>query len=132
MRTPPGFRLAFPSQVLRLKNLYTVFGRLLAVGFLNLLQHCVSVALLRLTPITLFTYYQHDVFLCVLIYMDDLLITRNSLSVVTKFKAYLSSCLGMKDLGPLKYFLVYRLLKITLDYIYANGSTLWRSFRRLV
>lgn len=44
-------------------------------------------------------------FLCVLIYVDDLLITGNSLAAITKFREYLSSYFHMKDLGPLKYFL---------------------------
>lgn len=42
---------------------------------------------------------------CILINVDELLIIGNSLSFVTKFKDYMSSCFHMKDLGPLKYFL---------------------------
>lgn len=36
---------------------------------------------------SLFSYHVADMFLCVLIYIDDLLITDNSLSAVNKFKA---------------------------------------------
>lgn len=54
---------------------------------------------------SLFTYIVNSVFLCVLIYVDDLLITGNSFPSIAKFKAYLNSCFSMKDLGPLKYFL---------------------------
>lgn len=54
---------------------------------------------------SLFTYTADDVFLYVLIYVDDLLITGNSLSSITKFKTYLNSYFYMKDLGHSKYFL---------------------------
>lgn len=54
---------------------------------------------------SLFTYHVGDTFLCVLIYVDDLLITSNSLSEVNKFKISLSSTFHVKELGVLKYFL---------------------------
>lgn len=54
---------------------------------------------------SLFTYYVGDIYLCLLIYVDDLLITGNSLPTVNKFKTSLSTTLLMKDLGTLKYFL---------------------------
>lgn len=54
---------------------------------------------------SLFTYHFGDIFLYVLIYVDDLLITSNSLPVITKFKTALSTTFRMKDLGTLKYFL---------------------------
>lgn len=53
----------------------------------------------------LFTYHVDDNFLSILIYVDDFLITGNSLSSIAKFEKYLSSCFHMKDLGSLKYFL---------------------------
>ena len=41
-----------------------------------------------------------------LIYVDDLVLTRNNPEVFTQFKKYLNNCFQIKDLGPLKYFLV--------------------------
>lgn len=41
----------------------------------------------------------------VLVYMDDSLITGNSILVINMFKASLSSTFHIKDLGVLKYFL---------------------------
>lgn len=75
---------------------------------------------------SLSTYRRHDIFLYVLIYVADLLIIGNSLSSILKFKEYMSSCLHMKDLGPLKYSLGIEIAKIPVVYFYANGSTLWR------
>lgn len=46
-----------------------------------------------------------DTYLYVLIYVDDLFITGNSLLAITKFKASLSITFYMKDLRSLKYFL---------------------------
>lgn len=40
-----------------------------------------------------------------LIYVDDLVIAGNDLGMLTTFKAYLSECFHMKDLGKIKYFL---------------------------
>lgn len=54
---------------------------------------------------SLFTYHVGDIFLYVLIYVDDLLIIGNSFPVITKFKTALSTTFRMKDLGTLKYFL---------------------------
>ncbi|RVW23158.1 Retrovirus-related Pol polyprotein from transposon TNT 1-94 [Vitis vinifera] len=41
----------------------------------------------------------------VLVYVDDLIISRNDGKTVQQFKDYLSRCFHMKDLGKLKYFL---------------------------
>ncbi|GJW73842.1 ribonuclease H-like domain-containing protein [Tanacetum coccineum] len=45
------------------------------------------------------------VFLTLLVYMDDIIITGNSISEIEKFKVYLKSKFMIKDLGKLKYFL---------------------------
>lgn len=37
--------------------------------------------------------------------MNDLIITRNDLNALKKFKAHLKTFFHMKDLGALKYFL---------------------------
>ncbi|KAK3030496.1 hypothetical protein RJ639_038802 [Escallonia herrerae] len=41
----------------------------------------------------------------VLVYVDDLIISRNNHAAIQRFKTYLSECFHMKDLGALKYFL---------------------------
>ncbi|GKF26211.1 ribonuclease H-like domain-containing protein, partial [Tanacetum coccineum] len=40
-----------------------------------------------------------------LVYVDDIIITGNSISEIEKFKVYLKSKFMIKDLGKLKYFL---------------------------
>ncbi|KAK3014590.1 hypothetical protein RJ639_009823 [Escallonia herrerae] len=54
---------------------------------------------------TLFTYRKRDVFLSVLVYVDDLILAGNNSTACSSFKKYLNDCFKLKDLGPLKYFL---------------------------
>ncbi|RVW86501.1 Retrovirus-related Pol polyprotein from transposon RE2 [Vitis vinifera] len=54
---------------------------------------------------SLFTYTTDNVQINVLVYVDDLIISGNDSAALKTFKAYLSDCFKMKDLGVLKYFL---------------------------
>ena len=54
---------------------------------------------------SLFTKSDNDVFLALLVYVDDIIITGNSVSEIDKFKVFLNSKYMIKDLGKLKYFL---------------------------
>lgn len=54
---------------------------------------------------SLFTYASPDLFLRVLVYVGDLIVTGNNPSAISLFKTHLSTCSHMKDLGSLKYFL---------------------------
>nr|GEV89622.1 ribonuclease H-like domain-containing protein [Tanacetum cinerariifolium] len=49
--------------------------------------------------------YDKGVFLALLVYMDDIIITGNSVFEIEKFKVFLKSKFMIKDLGKLKYFL---------------------------
>ena len=53
---------------------------------------------------SLFVYRKEDIVLYILVYVDDLVIAGNSCNAIAEFKAYLSNCFHMKDLGKLKYF----------------------------
>jgi hypothetical protein len=54
---------------------------------------------------SLFTKSDNDVFLALLVYVDDIIITGNSVTEIEKFKAFLNSKFMIKDLGKLRYFL---------------------------
>ncbi|GJV35528.1 ribonuclease H-like domain-containing protein, partial [Tanacetum coccineum] len=54
---------------------------------------------------SLYTKFDKGVFLALLIYVDDIIITGNSVSEIEKFKIFLKSNFMIKDLGKLKYFL---------------------------
>ena len=106
MKPPPGFLPADPSLVCKLKK--SIYG-------LRQAPRCwfskLSTALLNYgftrshKDNSLFTYSHGSVVLHVLVYVDDLIVCGNDYAVITKFKAYLSRCFKMKDLGILKYFL---------------------------
>lgn len=74
----------------------------------------------------------HGIFLCVLLYVDNLFTNGNNPTAITQFKNHLSNCFHMKDLGSSKYFLrikvarnAYRLYlsrcKYALDIISETG-----------
>lgn len=54
---------------------------------------------------SLYTKDKNGVFLALLVYVDDIVITGNNVDEIEKFKGFLKSKFMIKDLGPLKYFL---------------------------
>lgn len=54
---------------------------------------------------SLFTLSVNDVFLILLVYVDEIIITGNNVSVVNNVKKYLDEKFKIKDLGILQYFL---------------------------
>ncbi|GJT98775.1 ribonuclease H-like domain-containing protein [Tanacetum coccineum] len=54
---------------------------------------------------SLFTKADSGMFLALLVYVDDIIITGNSLVHIENFKVFLKSKFQIKDLGKLKYFL---------------------------
>ncbi|GJY81632.1 ribonuclease H-like domain-containing protein [Tanacetum coccineum] len=54
---------------------------------------------------SLFTKKSDKVFIALLVYVDDIVITGNDLIKIEKFKMFLKSKFQIKDLGKLKYFL---------------------------
>ncbi|GKB43529.1 ribonuclease H-like domain-containing protein [Tanacetum coccineum] len=53
---------------------------------------------------SLYIKFDKRVFLTLLVYVDDIIITGNSISEIEKFKEFLKSKFMIKDLGKLKYF----------------------------
>lgn len=103
---PQIFRITSPHQVCKLKKSVYVLRQAPRCWFSKLtaaLHQCGFVQ--SYADYSLFTYAANDVFLYVLIYVNNLLITSTSLFSIDKFKAYMSSCFHIKDLGSLKYFL---------------------------
>ncbi|GJS53773.1 ribonuclease H-like domain-containing protein [Tanacetum coccineum] len=60
----------------------------------------------------LFIKYYGDVVITLLVYVDEIIITRNNLPEINKFKHFLKTKFMIKDLGKLKYFLGIEVLEI--------------------
>ncbi|GJX43863.1 ribonuclease H-like domain-containing protein [Tanacetum coccineum] len=59
----------------------------------------------RKADYSLYTKSDKDVFLALLVYVNDIIITGNNVSEIDKFKVFLKSKFMIKDLAKLKYFL---------------------------
>ncbi|GKC69852.1 putative RNA-directed DNA polymerase, partial [Tanacetum coccineum] len=60
---------------------------------------------------SLFTKTVNNIFVALLVYVDDIVITGNDENEINKFKQFLSSKCQIKDLGLLKYFLGIKVIK---------------------
>ena len=60
----------------------------------------------------MYTLNKGNVFLVLLIYVDDIVMTGNSISEINHVKAWLSNKFMIKDLGKLKYFLGIEVIDI--------------------
>lgn len=106
MKPPPGFHYSSPHQVCRLRKSLYGLRQAPCCWFSKLkdgLHQCGFIQFY--VNYSLFTYHNNDIFLCILIYVDDFFITANSLPAISSFKTYFCSYFHMKDLGTLKYFL---------------------------
>nr|GEV11486.1 retrovirus-related Pol polyprotein from transposon TNT 1-94 [Tanacetum cinerariifolium] len=60
---------------------------------------------------SLFTYYKDKDALVLLIYVDDILLAGNNTSMISKIKQKFHQTFGIKDLGPLHYYLGIEFLR---------------------
>jgi len=106
MKLPPGFQVSVPGKVCKLKkSLYGLkltprcwFAKLSAAFKGYRFQQSYS-------DYSLFSMNNGNIHLSLLVYVDDLIVAGNDSAAIQRFKAYLSACFHMKDLGVLKYFL---------------------------
>ncbi|CAM8916143.1 unnamed protein product [Rhodiola kirilowii] len=108
MQLPPGFNKALENQGKVCKLLKSLYGLkqasrqwfskftdvLLAYGFTQSLH-----------DYSLFTYSRDGIFLALLVYVDDIILTETCTDQIEAVKDYIHSCFSIKDLGPLRFFL---------------------------
>ena len=71
---------------------------------------------------TLFLRNNGDQITCLVIYVDDMVITGNNAQKIDKLKSQLFQEVEMKDLGQLKYFLGIEVLRSKRGYLSIKGS----------
>ncbi|GJX72276.1 ribonuclease H-like domain-containing protein [Tanacetum coccineum] len=59
---------------------------------------------------SLYIKHSNDLFVALLVYVDDFIITGNNIDEIKNFKSYLKSKFMIKDLGAIKYFLGIEIL----------------------
>ncbi|PKI72225.1 hypothetical protein CRG98_007423 [Punica granatum] len=114
MRPPPVYNVLAPNQACRLRK--SLYG--LRQASRNRFPKF-SVALKdygfeqSAADYSLFTYSREGIFMVVLVYVDDLILTGNDPSSCSRFKQYLDHCFHIKDLGKLKYFVGIEVARTT-------------------
>ncbi|RVW30627.1 Retrovirus-related Pol polyprotein from transposon RE2 [Vitis vinifera] len=133
MKLPPGFERSDPNLVCRLRKSLYGLKQAPRCWFAKLVTALKGYGFLQsYSDYSLFTYTKGNVQINVLVYVDDLIISGNDSVALKTFKAYLSDCFKMKDLGVLKYFLGIEVarssvglflcqLKYTLDIVLEAG-----------
>ncbi|RVW73210.1 Retrovirus-related Pol polyprotein from transposon RE2 [Vitis vinifera] len=106
MKLPPGFERSDPNLVCRLRKSLYGLKQAPRCWFAKLVTALKGYGFLQsYSDYSLFTYTKGNVQINVLVYVDDFIISGNDSAALKTFKAYLSDCFKMKDLGVLKYFL---------------------------
>jgi len=123
MKLPPSFQVSVPGKVCKLKK--SLYG-------LKQAPRCwfakVSTALKgyrfhqSYSDYSLFSMNKGNVHRSVFVYVDDLSVTGNDSATIQRFKAYLSACFHMKDLGVLKYFLGVEIARSSDGFYLCKGN----------
>lgn len=106
MKMPPGFDKGGINKVCKLtKSLYD-----LKQASRNWFEK-LTTSLTRygfeqsMADYSLFTYNKDEIFLGILVYVDDMIVVSDNEAASTLLKQFLDRSFGIKDLGRLKYFL---------------------------
>jgi len=112
MTLPPGFTCTNPRQVCQLQKSLYGLRHAHDTGLLNSPPNCVSMDLFIPMQTTLSSptgkrmfLWLYNVFMALLVYVEDIVLARNDHRACADLKSYPHSCFSIKDLGPLKYFL---------------------------
>ena len=105
MKLPPGYTASTPNKVCRLKKSLYGLKQAPRQWFAKLSSKLCEYGFVKsYADYSLFTYRRGEVFMVLLVYVDDIVIATNNSQACQKFKQYLHHCFSTKDLGPLHYF----------------------------
>lgn len=121
MKWPPGCESSDPSLLCRLRKSLYGLKQAPRCWFAKLVTALKGYGFLQsYSDYSLFTFTKADVHINVLVYVDDLIISRNNSAALGTFKAYLSDCFKMKDLRPLKYFLCIEVARSSSGFFFVS------------
>lgn len=91
MTLPPGFKTTHPNKVCRLQKSLYELHQALCQRFAKVSSKLVDYSFTRsYVDYSMFTYKEGDIFMAMLIYVDDLVLTGNNLDACAQFKQYRS------------------------------------------
>ena len=106
MKLPLGFHTVGSNKVCRLKKSLYGLKQALWQWFAKFSSKlCEYDFIITYDDFSLLTYRKGDIFMALLVYVNDIVLAGNDSQVCQQFKAYLNKCFSIKDLGLLKYFL---------------------------
>lgn len=106
MTFPSGFKVPNSKKVCRLRKSLYVLKQAPQQWFAKLSSKLMEYDFNKsYADYSLFTYKRGEVFMALLVYVDDLVLTRNNYEACAEFKNYLNNCFHLKNVGSLKYFL---------------------------
>ena len=105
MKIPPGYMALTPKKVCRLKKSLYGLRQAPRQWFAKLSSKLCEYGFVKsYADYSLFTYREGDVFMGLLVYVDDIVLATNNSAACKEFKCYLNNCFSIKDLGLLKYW----------------------------
>lgn len=106
MQPPPGLHISDPSLVCRLDKFLYGLKQASRQWNAKLTEVLLSSGYVQSrSDYSLFTKSVGSGFTAILVYVDDLVITRTNMNEIDHMKQLLDTKFSIKDLGPLKYFL---------------------------
>ncbi|CAM8931929.1 unnamed protein product [Rhodiola kirilowii] len=116
--TPPGFFQSEKAQGKVFKLLKSLYGLKQAPRqwFSRFSDSLISFGFVQsLNDYSLFTYNKNGNFLALLVYVDDVILTGTSTTLIQQVKAYIHDLFKIKDLGQLRYFLGFEVTRSSDD-----------------
>ena len=125
MRLPPGFKTVGTNKVCKLQKSLYGLKQAPRQWFAKLSSKLSEYGFVRsYSDYSLFTYRKENIFMAILVYVDDIILASNDSIASRTFKTYLHECFSIKDLGPLKYYLGSKSPGDRKDCFCVNGNML--------